>query len=118
MDISRRRYNKLFRMLARMETKLQTLIREVKKLELTKVGKSGFGSQLSWDLFALDEKSACFLAYYTARCNLRSEFTIAGQQKPYDEIADLLFSLCRDSGTANWWAIAHVYPSQEVLSHL
>src|SRR5258707_5508643 len=48
MDISRRRYNKLFRMLARIETKLQTLIREVKKLELTKVGKSGFGSQLSW----------------------------------------------------------------------
>lgn len=118
MEISRRRYNKLFRMLTRMETKLQTLIREGKKLDLTKVGKSGFASKLPWETFAADEKSACFIAYYTARCNLRSAFTISGQQKPYDEIADLLFSLCRDGGTAHWWAIAHVYPSQEVLSHL
>lgn len=118
MEISRRQYNKLFRMLTRMEAKLQTLIREVKKLDLTKVGKSGFGSKLLRETFAVDEKSACFIAYYTARCNLRSEFTISGQQKPYDEIADLLFSLCRDSGTAHWWAIAHVYPNQEVLSHL
>lgn len=118
MEISRRRYNKLFRILTRMEAKLQTLIREWKKLELTKIGKSGFSSKLSWESFAADENSACFIAYYVARCNLRSEFTIDGQQKPYDEIADLLLSRCRGSSTTNWWAIAHVYPSQEVLMHL
>ena len=118
MEISRRRYNKLFRLLTRMEAKLQTLIREWKKLELTKIGKSGFGSRLSWELFAADENSACFIAYYVARCNLRSEFTISGQQKPYDEIADMLLSLCKESSTTNWWAIAHVYPSQDVLMHL
>lgn len=118
MEISRRRYNKLFRVLMRMEAKLQTLIREWKKLELTKVGKSGFSSRLSWEMFSADENSACFIAYYVARCNLRSEFTIDGQQKPYDEIANLLLSHCRESSTTNWWAIAHVYPGQEILAHL
>ncbi|HLZ61269.1 MAG TPA: hypothetical protein VKR06_30325 [Ktedonosporobacter sp.] len=118
MDISRRRYNKLFRILTHMEAKLATLIREWKKLELTKVGKSSFGSRLSWEDFAADENSACFIAYYVARCNLRSEFTIAGQQKPYDEIAHMLMARCRESATTAWWAIAHVYPSQEVLLHL
>jgi len=83
-----------------------------------KPGKSGFGSSLSWESFAADEESACFIAYYAARCNLRSEFTIAGQQKPYDEIAEMLLSRCRENATTNWWAIAHVYPSQEVLMHL
>lgn len=118
LDISRRRYNKLFRMLIRMEAKLQTLIREWKKLELTQIGKSGLSSKLSWESFSTDEHSACFIAYYAARCNLRSEFTIDGQQKPYDEIADMLFSRCRESPTTNWWAIAHVYPGQDVLVHL
>jgi hypothetical protein len=27
----------------------------------------------------------CFIAYYVARCNLRSEFTTLGQQRPYWE---------------------------------
>lgn len=118
MDISRRRYNKLFRLLTRMEARLTTLIHEWKKLELIKIGKSSFGSTLPWADFAADENSACFIAYYVARCNLRSEFTIAGQQKPYDEIAHMLLARCRASVTTNWWAIAHVYPSQEVLEHL
>ena len=118
MEISRRRYNKLFRLLMRIETKLQTLIHELKKLELTKISKSGFCSRLSWKEFAADEFSACFIAYYVARCNMRSEFTIAGQQRPYDEIADMLFSCCRERSTTSWWAIAHVYPAQEVLIHL
>ncbi|WP_040446522.1 hypothetical protein [Ktedonobacter racemifer] len=118
LDLSRRRYNKLFRILTRMEAKLQTLICEWKKLEWTQMGKSGFSSKLSWESFAADENSACFIAYYAARCNLRSEFTIAGQQKPYDEIADMLFSRCRESATTNWWAIAHAYPTQDVLVHL
>lgn len=118
MDISRRRYNKLFRHLTRMETKLTKLIGELKKLMFTKVGKSGLAHRLSWEDFSADQNSACFIAYYTARSNLRSEFTIYGQQRPYDEIADLLFRRCRHQATTNWWAIAQVYPTQEVLAQL
>jgi hypothetical protein len=118
MDISKRRYNKLFRHLTRMEAKLHKLICELKKLMFTKVGKSGLAHTLSWEDFSTARDTACFIAYYTARCNLRSEFTIYGQQRPYDEIADVLFKRCRNSANTNWWAIAHVYPTQEVLAHL
>jgi hypothetical protein len=118
IEISRRRYNKLFRHLIRMEQKLNKLTRELRKIEFQKTGKSGLATKLSWEEFSKNLNSACFIAYYTARCNLRSEFTIYGQQRPYDEIAHMLFERCgRDSNT-NWWAIAHVYPDQKVLQYL
>jgi hypothetical protein len=66
-----------------------------------------------------DVNSACFIAYYTARCNLRSTFTVSGQQRPYDEIAEMLFKRCVAAGQqTNWWAIAQVYPKAEVLEKL
>jgi hypothetical protein len=116
IEISKRRYNKLFRHLIRMEAKLNKLIGELKKLRFTKIGKSGLAHLLSQEDFFEDRDSACFIAYHVARSSLRSEFTIYGQQRPYDEISDMLFKRCRNK--ANWWAIAHVYLTQEVLAHL
>lgn len=118
MEISKRRYNKLFRHLIRMGAKLNKLIGELKKLMFTKVGKSGLAHMLSHEDFFKDCDTACFIAYYVARSNLRSEFTIYGQQRPYDQIADMLFKRCRNNAKTNWWAIIHVYPTQEVLAHL
>lgn len=118
MEISKRRYNKLFRHLTRMEAKLNKLIGELKKLMFTKVGKSGLAHMLSQEDFLKDRNSVCFIAYYVARSNLRSEFTIYGQQRPYDEIADMLFKRCRNNAKTNWWVIAHVYTTQEVVAHL
>lgn len=118
MEISKRRYNKLFRHLTRMEAKLNKLIVQLKKLTLTKVGKTGLAHTLSQENFLKERNTACFIAYYVARSNLRSEFTIYGQQRPYDEIADMLFKRCQNNAKTNWWAIAHVYPTQEVLAHL
>ncbi len=117
LDLSKRRYNKLFRHLERMEAKLRKLTRELRKFEFTMIGKSLLASKLTWEEFQRDGDAACFIAYYTARCNLRSEFTISGQQRPYDEIADMLFKRCRGT-TSNYWAIAHVLPDREVLDHL
>jgi hypothetical protein len=118
LDISKRRYNKLWRHLKRMEQKLGRLVREIKKREFQQVSKSGLAHTLSWEEFRKNENSACFIAYYTARCRLRSEFTIYGQQRPYDEIADMLLERCRADAEANWWAIAHVYSAHEVLGRL
>jgi hypothetical protein len=118
MDISKRRYNKLFRHLVRMETRLARLIYQLKKLTFTKVGKSGLAHEIAWEEFARYRDTACFIAYYVARSNLRSEFTIYGQQRSYDNIADMLFQRCRSNAETNWWAIAHVYPTQEVLGYL
>lgn len=118
LDISKRQYNKRFRLLARMERKRGRLRRELRKRFFTLVGKSRLASQLSWEEFATDPASACFVAYYTARCNLRSEFTVSGQQRPFDEIAEVLLARCKRSETANWWAVAQPFPEREVLARL
>jgi hypothetical protein len=118
MDISKRRYNKLFRHLARMEAKLNRLIAELQKLRVTKIGKSGLAQILSLEDFTHDPDTAYFIAYYVAQMNRRSEFTIYGQQRPYDEIADMLFQRCQQNPHTHWWAIAHVYPAPEVLTQL
>ncbi|MBS1795933.1 MAG: hypothetical protein JSS81_18920 [Acidobacteria bacterium] len=119
LDLSRRKYNKFFRVLRHLEKKLDRLTAEYKKFEFQQIGKHGFAHHIGFDEFSRDVYAACFVAYYTARCNLRSEFTIDGQQRPFDEIADVLFRKCleRDRET-NWPMIAQVYPNQRVLNFL
>lgn len=120
LDLSRRQYNKRFRLAARMEAKCARVEREWTKRGFTLIGKSRLASRLTWDAFRADRASACFVAYFAARCNLRSEFAIAGQERPYDEVADALFKLATASPGAagNWWAIAHVFPERQVLARL
>jgi hypothetical protein len=118
LEMGHRAYNKRFRLLGRMEAKLATLTREVQKFEFQMVAKSGLASKLTWEDFAADTDTACFVAYYTARANLRSEFTLDPQQRAFDEIAQMLFRRCERSAAANWWAVAHVYPGREVFAQL
>jgi hypothetical protein len=119
IDLSKRRYNKLFRHLIRLERKVRTYVREQRKYEFTRISKSSLAGRISWEDFSRDRDSACFIAYYVARCNLRSEFTTLGQQRPYDEIADMLFTPCKQRhDQANWWAIAHVFPETFALAQL
>jgi hypothetical protein len=103
IDLSRRRYNKLFRHLIRLERKVRTYALEQRKYEFTRISKSSLADRISWEDFSRDRASAYFIAYYVARCNLRSEFTTSGQQRPYDEIADMLFTRCKQrQDEASW----------------
>ncbi|MFD5555261.1 hypothetical protein ACFWIA_15660 [Streptomyces sp. NPDC127068] len=115
--ISKRQYNKRFRLLRRMEAKLARLLAAQRKRDITLTGKSGLVSRLPYELFAADHATAAFLAYLTARANLRSEFTITGQPKAYDTVADALFRRL-DPVTAGWFAIAHAHPTAAVLERL
>ena len=131
MDISKRQYNKRWRLLKRLEKKVSKLAREIKKSEFQQIAKHGLAHRIEKEDFLKDINAACFIAYYTAKSNLRSEFTIFGQKKAYDEISDMLFQRCLDNSkyrraehisegksSTNWWAIAHVYPSLKVLNRL
>jgi len=119
LDISKRQYNKLFRFLHRFELKLKTYVREQKKYEYTRIGKSRFVIFLSFDQFAQDANTAAFIAYYTARCSRRSVFSNQGQTAPYDEIADMLFQrLVRHPEKTNWWAVSFIHIDPLVLHHL
>ncbi|WP_230687978.1 hypothetical protein [Hymenobacter ruricola] len=119
-ELSRRRYNKRFRALRHLEEKLQQLVFADRQRRLQMVSKHGFAHEISYADFSRDLFSAAFIAYYTARCNLRSTFTNQGQDRPYDAVADMLFQHCRAGRppAPAWWAIAHVYAAPPVLAEL
>ena len=117
-DLSRRQYNKRFRLLARLEAKQRRLEREILRRHFTQISKSALASRITWEEFSEDEATAAFIAYYTARCNMRSEFTNTSQERPFDVVCDALLKRAASDGAANWWAIAHVYPDQDVLARL
>lgn len=117
MDISKRQYNKRFRLAARMERKRLRVIREQLKRSLTLASKSRLASRLNSAHFR-DANTACFIAYYVARCNLRSVFTNQSQARPFDEICDMLLKRCHSSESTDWTAIAHVLPDADVLKNV
>ncbi len=141
MDVSKRMYNKQWRLLKRLEEKTLRLAREIKKSEFQQMAKNGLARQISESDFYKDVDTACFIAYYTAKSNIRSIFTNGKQERAFDTISAMLFLRCTGinktrkpifdrlmgrrnlnprklSKTANWWAIAHVYPNVAVLAHL
>lgn len=118
LRLSRRRYDKLFRLVGRLEIKLSKLKREQAKHRLLLVAKAGLSSDLAVEHFGKSLPTAAFVAYYTARMKLRSEFTVSGQQKPFDDLAAALLRLCEDDPDTNWHAIAHIFPRADVLARL
>ena len=117
-EVSKRQYNKRFRLVTRMEERVLALAKEVKKYETTVIGKQGLGRELGWEEFRMNQDSAALVAYLTARKGLRSVFTNTRQVGAYDDIAEMLMERCRKSPSSNWWAIAHVNSSPEVLGNL
>lgn len=120
LEHSRRRYNKLFRCLVNLSNKLQRILAEGRKLEFQLVAKHGFAHRIPVAAFTENVDVAAFTAYYTARCNLRSQFTIDRQERPFDEIAAMLLHRCERStpSVEAWRAVALVYPDTQVLRRL
>ncbi|MGI5142391.1 MULTISPECIES: hypothetical protein [unclassified Streptomyces] len=118
-EISKRQYNKRFRLLRRMEAKLARLIHEQRRREVTMTGKGALAHVLPYELFAMDLDTAAFIAYFTARGHMRSIFTNGRQRQVYDEVAEALFQRLRDIPERTcWYAVAHVRPTPEVLAHV
>jgi hypothetical protein len=118
ITISRRQYNKRFRLTAKMEDKTARRNVAMIKRGLTLASKSRLASHLTEEAFCEDPMTAYFIAYYTARCNARSLFTVGSQARPYDEVCESMMNVLRKSDTTNWMAIAHVMPDEEVVNHL
>ncbi|MER6632643.1 hypothetical protein ABT301_31220 [Streptomyces sp. NPDC000987] len=117
--VSKRQYNKRFRLLRRMEAKLARLVHEQQRREVTMTGKGALAHTLPYELFAADADSAAFIAYLTARGYMRSVFTNGRQRRVYDEVAEALFQRLRDAPERTCWhAVAYVYPTAEVLAHV
>lgn len=118
LRLSRRRYDKLFRLAARLEERLVQLRVEEAKNRLLLVAKVGLALELEEGHYSGHVPSAAFVAYYAARTKLRSEFTIEGQQKPFDDMAAALLRICEGDERTSWFSIAHVFPRSDVLARL
>ncbi|MFI6602746.1 hypothetical protein ACIBHX_41380 [Nonomuraea sp. NPDC050536] len=116
MELSKRQYNRRFRMLRRIAAKAGTLGVEQDKRHLLMVGVTGFGADIPLERFLADVNAACFVAYFTARRKLRREFSLSGRDNPFDEIASVLLDRC--TAGSDWWMIAQVRTSPDVLEHL
>ena len=119
LQLSKRQYNKRWRLAKRLEKKQKTVQKELEKNEFEKIAKHGLAHHIEYENFVLDLNSACFIAYFNARSNLRSVFTNESQERPFDEICEMLFNRCKqNTTTTSWWAIAYVYTSPLVLEQL
>lgn len=119
VGVSKRRYNKLFRFLARFETKLAKYRVELRKDDAAQIAKCGLATRVTWEDFSASHDAACFVAYMTARRNRRSMFTNKSQDRAFDDVAKtLLARFYRNPCPEGWRAIAHVMPDAEILQHL
>ncbi len=118
LTLSRRRYGKLFRLAGRLEDRLARLRRQEAQYRLLLVGKAALAPDLALDDLGNDLATAAFVAYYAARLKLRSEFTVTGQQRPFDALASGLLRHCEGRPGTRWHAVAHVFPRADVLAHL
>lgn len=117
IDIKKRRYNKMFRSMRRIRAKLNRMIDNHKKYEVTRIAKSAGAIKITLEDLQKDLNTACFVAYLSARMNLRSAFTNSVQVRAFDQIAQMLLNRAKRS-TPNWWAISLIHPEQDVLIHL
>jgi hypothetical protein len=118
IELSKRQYNRRFRLLRRIEAKASTLDNERRKRSLALVARAGQASSIGLGQFLADPDAACFVAYYTAKRKLRREFTLSGRDNSYDQIAELLFKRCLGNPATDWWMIAQAYPAPEVLHRI
>ncbi|WP_439660992.1 hypothetical protein ACSHWB_05455 [Lentzea sp. HUAS TT2] len=118
IDLSKRQYNRRFRMLRRLSAKAGRLGRTRELRRATLLASAGFVGVIDRDRFHVDPAAACFVAYFTARRKLRREFSLAGRENPFDQVADVLFARCRASADTDWPMIALAHPVWDVLRHL
>lgn len=101
--LSRRRYDKLFRLTVRLEERLVRLRVQEARYRLLLVGKAALAPQLTLAQLGTHMPTGTFVAYYAARMKLRSEFTISGHQKPFDDLAAALLATCEEEPEMPWY---------------
>jgi hypothetical protein len=117
VDVRKRAYNRRFRTLRRLEARIEAIVRNQEKYFASRVAKSAGATFLTRDELAQDLPTACFVAYLSARMNLRSVFTNQSQTRAFDELASALLARA-ERGNPNWYAIALVHPERKVLARL
>lgn len=104
--------------LGHLEDKANRVERVIDRRACAVAGRAGLVEQLTEADVAADEATAAFVAYYAARRNVRRQFTLAGKENPFDDVAAALFANVERSPGARWDVIARVYGAPRVTAKL
>src|SRR5690606_22914496 len=113
----KRGYNRRVRTIRRFAARLNTLMLNHEKYLAMRVAKSAGATLITLEELSTDLDTACFVAYMSARLNLRSTFTNTSQERAFDDVAQILLKRARRIAP-NYLAIALVHPEEEILSQL
>jgi hypothetical protein len=114
----KRAYNRKFRAIRRLQLRIERMVRTGKLYSAMRIAKSAGATRITEELLQRDLPTACFVAYLSARMNLRSTFTNTSQVQAFDTVAVALLEAAKKSPTVCWEAIACVHPEADVLKHL
>jgi hypothetical protein len=118
LEMSRRRYNKLFRLVRFLESEREGNERYAELCGLMVGAKSGILRHLPREVFARDRDTALFVSYMAARLSMRSVFTVDPQERAFDDLAAALLRDLERSRTTEWYAVAHAFPRADVLARI
>lgn len=118
LTMSRRRYNKLFRLVAFLEEERAGNLRHAATTTLLREAKTGLVRHIPREEFARDANTALFAAYLAARLGVRSEFTVAPQQRAFDDLGAAMLRTLERSPATVWTVVASVFPRADILARL
>lgn len=118
MPIGKRAYNRLVRQLTRTHTAAQRMSRLVLLRQLTLLSRIGLAATITVDEMRADPDAAAFVAYWTAVRKRRREFSLAGRDNPFDQIAAILLARCEIRAGTDWWMIARALPQPRIIARL
>lgn len=116
--ISRRRYDKLFRICARLEREVGDLEDQQHLSDLARFAKIGFADHVTFHHFRKSALTAAFVSYYTANLGRRSIFTSGKQAKALDKVGEMLLTHLEADPKTSWLAVAHVFPRWDIVARL
>lgn len=116
--LSRRRYDKLFRLVARLSVYADELEDQQGLARLARFAKIGLAVDVPYRDFAASRTTACFVAYYAANLARRSQFIAGPQKRAFNKGSETLFRRLEKDPDASWYAVAHVFPRSDVVARL
>ncbi len=118
VKVSRRQYNRIYRLTRHLLRETADLERQLILYQLGRVAKTNYATTLTWEEFSKDAPSAAFVAYMAANLGRRSLFIAAPQARAFDEVAEAIYGKLAKRPETNWFAVAHVFPRNEVLDRV
>ncbi|OKI30141.1 hypothetical protein [Streptomyces sp. CB03911] len=117
-DLSKRQYNKRFRLLRRLEAKQAVLELAERERRAVTLAETGLLSLLDAARPTEDLATACLIAFQAARRHCDPALTGWLGRRAGHRVTELLLARSAASPTTDWWALAHVHPVREVVTRL